>query len=338
MKELGEVLFLSRSDINNLLTFRDCFERCLETFRWVGEGRIEQVSPVNFWLSPPEGPYGRGVIQAFPARVKAINVAGIKWLSAYRENRRRGLPYLSAIDIISNTETGMPLAIIEGAIVTNMRTAGHAGVGAKYLAKENSTVIAIIGCGNQGRTHLEMMNELFSIEQVRTFDVIKEANEVFVSEMSKKLKLNIKSFDSAKEAVRDADIICMVTTSMSPVVKEEWLKPGCHVCATVGFMDLDPNCAVKFDKWVVGWYGRDLDWVDGEEVGKMGPKVFPYTRKNIYADLATELILGKKPGRERNEERTIMTHLGMPALDVAVAELVYQKAKEHNAGTLLKLF
>ncbi|GAH75478.1 unnamed protein product, partial [marine sediment metagenome] len=137
---------------------------------------------------------------------------------------------------------------------------------------------------------------------------------------------------------KGADVICMVTSAKEPIVKEEWVEQGCHVCATTGLRDLDPNCAVVFDKWVIGWYGRDLEWIEGSEVGRLSLKVFPYTRKNIYADLATEIIPGKKPARESDKERTVMTHMGMPALDAAVAALVYEKAKEKGVGTILKLF
>ena len=185
------------------------------------------------------------------------------------------------------------------------------------------------------------MNELFKIEEVRAFDIVPELKDKFKKEMSERLGLNIKTFDSVREVVKGTDVICMVTNSVEPILMEEWVEPGCHVCATAIFSDTDPNCAVKFDKWVVGWYGRDLTWVDGEEKGKLGgrtPAIYNYTRKNVYADLATEIMPGKKPGRESEKERTIMTHAGMPALDVAAAALVYEKAKEKGIGTILKVF
>jgi len=215
------VLFLSRSEVDSVLTARDCLERCVETFKWVGEGKVEQVSPVNLWLSPPEGPYGLGVMETFPSYIKPLRIAGVKWLGAYMQNKKRGLPAISAIDIINDTETAMPLAIVDGTSVTNMRTAGHSGVGAKYLAKKDSTVTAIIGCGFEGRTHLKVMNELFNIDEVRAFDIVKEAKEQFKKEMSEELKLNIRAVDSVKEAVKGADVICLVTTAKEPIVMEE---------------------------------------------------------------------------------------------------------------------
>ena len=337
MQKRGEVLLLSADDVADVLTPSDCLERCIDTFKWVGEGKVDQVNPVNLWFSP-EGPYGWGYMQAFPSHIKPLKIAGIKWHGGSKNNRERGLPYRIAVNIINDTETTMPLAIIDGSSVTAMRTAGHSGVGAKYLARKDSRVIAIIGCGVQAHTHLRMMNTLFDIEEVRVVDIIKEMRDSFQKEMSEELKLNIRIVESAQEAVKGADVVCMLATAREPVVKEEWIKPGCHVCETMGFMDLDPNCAVKFDKWVVGWYGRDLEWIEGPEKGILSPKVVPYTRENIYADLATEIVQGKKPGRESAEERTVMTHLGMPALDAATCALVYEKAKEKGVGAIFKMF
>jgi len=334
----GEVLFIPADDVAKVLTVKDCLKRCEDTFRWVGEGKVDQLSPKGLWWGPPDGPYGWGHALSFPAYIEPLKIVGVKWLGAYRLNRKRGLPPVTAIDIINDAETGMPISILDGTSITAMRTAGHAGVGAKYLARKDSKVITIIGCGLEGRTHLMMMNEIFKIEQVRAFDIVEEAKFRFKEEMSEQLNLNIVPTDSAREAVKGADVICMVTTAKEPLVMEEWIEPGAHVCATTGFMDLDPNCAISFDKWVVGYYGRDLEWIEGEEVGKMSPDSFPYTKKDIYADLSTEIILGKKPSRQSDKERTIMTHLGMPAFDAAVAALVYEKAKEKGIGTVLKVF
>jgi ornithine cyclodeaminase/alanine dehydrogenase-like protein (mu-crystallin family) len=207
------------------------------------------------------------------------------------------------------------------------------------MARKDSGVIAIIGCGTQGRSHLKMMKELFKIAEVRAYDIFRDIAEDYAREMSTGLGLDVKVMGSAKEAVKGADIICVVTTAMEPVIMEEWVEPGCHVCGTTGFRDLDPSCAVKFDKWVVGWYGRDLEWIEGSEVGKLGGlKAGQLSRRAIYADLASEIIPEKKFARESDNERTVMTHLGMPALDASVAALVYEKAKEKAVGLVLKVF
>jgi ornithine cyclodeaminase/alanine dehydrogenase-like protein (mu-crystallin family) len=338
----GEILIVSRADVDALLTPAACLERCLETFRWVGADEVEQVNPVNLFVhdrSQPEPPFGHGVVQAFPAMIRPLNRAAVKWLSSFRKNPRRGLPAISAIDLLTDTETGMPLALVDGTSVTNMRTGGHAAVGAKFLARPDSGTVAVIGCGNEGRTHLSLLKELFPISTVYAFDI--DAGQVgkFGADMGSSLDVDVIAASSVEMAVAAADIVCVVTTSPEPVLMEAWVRPGTHVCATTGFVDVDKACATKFDKWVVGWYGRDLEWVEGPEVGKLGGLARgELSKSDIHADIATEIMPGLRPGREDDTERTIMTHMGMPALDAAVASLVYDLAIAKGIGTWMKIF
>ncbi len=338
----GEILVVSRAEVDELLTPSLCLERCLETFMWVGEGLVEQTNPVNLYVhdrSLPEPPYGHGVVQAFPAMVRPLGRAAVKWLSSFRKNPLRDLPGISALDLVTDTETGMPLALVDGTSVTNMRTGGHAAVGAKYLARADSETVAVIGCGNEARTHLLLLAELFDISEVVAFDIDRAQVERLASDIGSSIDVEIAAAPDVKTAVSDADIVCVVTSSREPVVMEAWLRPGTHVCATTGFYDVEKACATSFEKWVVGWYGRDLEWIEGPEVGKLGGLApGDLSKADIYADIATEIIQGTKPGRESDTERTIMTHMGMPALDAAVASLVYDLAIARGVGTLIRVF
>ena len=338
----GDVLVVSREEVEQLLSPAACLERCLETFRWVGSGEVEQTNPVNLYVHDrlgPEPPYGHGAMQAFPAMIRPLGRAAVKWLGSYRLNPRRGLPAISALDLVSDIDTGMPLALVDGTAVTNMRTGGHAAVGAKYLARPGSSRVAIIGCGHEGRTHIMALSELFSFEQVIAFDIDKEQLARFAAEVEQRLGVEVVLATGVEAAVENADIICVVTTAARPVLMEGWVPPGAHVCATTGFRDVDHNCATAFDKWVVGWYGRDLEWIEGEEVGRLGGlRPGDLSKKDIYADLADEIVPGAKPGRQNEDERTIMTHMGMPALDAAVASLVYDLAITAGAGSWIKVF
>lgn len=338
----GEILVVSKEEVEALLTPAACLERCLDTFRWVGEGLVEQENPANLYVtdrSGPEPPYGHGVIQSFPAMVRPIGRAAVKWLSSFRNNPLRGLPAISALDLVTDIETGMPLALVDGTSVTNMRTGGHSAVGAKYLARADSSRVAVIGCGNEGRTHLLALNELFDLSEVFAFDIHSETLARFVSEMEAKVGVPVAAASGVEEAAARADIICVVTTARQPVLLESWVPEGAHVCAVNGFFDVEAECAVGFDKWAVGWYERDLAWIEGDEVGRLGglaPGVL--SRADIHADLASEIIPGRKPGREHDRERTMMTHMGMPALDAAAASLAYDLALEAGAGRWIEVF
>jgi ornithine cyclodeaminase/alanine dehydrogenase-like protein (mu-crystallin family) len=338
----GEILVVSRDEVAGLLTPAACLQRCLDTFGWVGAGSVVQTNPVNLYVhdrSGPEPPFGHGVVQAFPAMIRPLERAAVKWLGSYRQNPRRNLPAISAIDLVTDTETGMPLALVDGTSVTNLRTGGHAAVGAKYLARPDSSTVAIIGCGNEGRTHLAMLNELFPLDRVVAYDIFPEQVERFAGEVGSTMGLAVEAAPGVEDAAAEADIVCVVTTAPKPVLFAEWVPRGAHVCAATGFRDVDKACARAFDKWVVGWYGRDLEWIEGPEVGKIGGlQPGDLGRDDIHADIATEIMPGLRPGREDEGERTIMTHMGMPALDAAVASLVYDLALDAGAGTWITVF
>lgn len=340
----GEILVVSRREVEELLTPAATLQRVLDTFAWVGEGQVDQTNPVNLWVHDrtapgPEPPFGYGVVQAFPAHIRPLDRAALKWLSSWSKNPRRDLPAISALDLVTDTDTGMPLALVDGTSVTNMRTGGHAAVGAKFLARSDSSRLAIIGCGNEGRTHLWLLAELFDLTHVVAFDIDEAAAARFAGEAAEKLAVEAAIAASVEEATAGADIVCVVTTALRPVLMEPWIAAGTHVCAATGFRDVDPACARAFDKWVVGWYGRDLEWITGEEVGRIGGLQHgQLSRDDIHADIATEILQGQRPGREHPGERTIMTHMGMPALDAACAALVYDLALEAGAGTWIEVF
>ena len=340
----GEILVVSRREVEELLTPAATLQRVLDTFAWVGEGLVDQTNPVNLWVHDrtapgPEPPFGYGVVQAFPALIRPLERAALKWLSSWSGNPRRSLPGISALDLVTDADTGMPLALVDGTSVTNLRTGAHAAVGAKFLARPDSSRSAIIGCGNEGRTHLWLLAEVFDLASVAAYDIDGAAAARFAAEATERLGVEASVARSVEEAVAEADIVCMVTTAPRPVLMAPWIAAGTHVCAATGFRDVDPACVRAFDKWVVGWYGRDLEWITGDEVGRIGGlQVGQLSRDDIHADIATEILPGRRPGREHPAERTIMTHMGMPALDAACAALVYDLALEAGAGTWVEVF
>ena len=328
--EPGEILFLNYSEVESLLTWKKVVETCDDVFRWIGEGKVEErhIVPMRYQV---EGK--RAFALPHPAYVKPLNALGNKWGGASFLNPEKGLPWGSAEITLNDPETVYPIAIMDGGRITSMRTGGHAAVGAKYLARKDSEVVAIMGCGVEGRSHLLAINEFFKLKEARAFDIHKTKAKEYAEEMGKQLNINIKICNSPKEAAEGADIICMVTTSTEPVVLDEMIKPGCHVAATFAFADLDPRFSKTADKWVLGSWARDSEWIESPFFPG-GPRL---SKKDVYADLG-EIAAGKKPGREKKTERTVMSHLGIGALDVAVAHHVYQMALEKGIGKKLRLF
>ncbi|MBE3084972.1 MAG: ornithine cyclodeaminase family protein, partial [Bacteroidetes bacterium] len=239
------------------------------------------------------------------------------------------------VTIINDPETLIPLAVMDAGFITTMRTAGMAAIGAKYLAKKESKVLAIIGCGRQARTHLEAFLKLdrFKFEEVRIFDINENAMEVYKNDMEKNFGVPIKKMTSVESAVKEADIVCSVTSFRDPIIFDEWLKPGSHLAATCLY-DVDiKHVLPNADKWVLGNTERDRRWFETEEAKRK----FNLSIDQIYGDLS-EIVCGKKQGRQDEKERTNMTHLGMGAMDVACAFKAYEKVKKQNFRTKLSLF
>jgi len=319
-KDSSEILFLSRKEIENLLTPADVLDICDKTFKWINSGEVKQIIGKTLETSSPDW------LLPYPAYIKPLGVAGVKWLSNYWSNIPRGLPFNIAIDILNDAETGVPIAIMEGMFITSMRTAGHAAVGAKYLAKRNSEVVAILGCGFEAGAHLRLMNELFKLKEVRVCDLIASRREKLCAEIRERLDLNMSPFESAKETLKGADIVIELTTSKTPTFSAEWIEPGCYV-AGPNIFGIPPQLSKKADKWVIGNWEKDLKWI------KANPE---YSDGDIYASL-DEVAAGEKPGRETEKEITLMTHYGMGALDVSAMHLVYNMAVKKGIGTRLKL-
>ncbi len=327
MQKIGEVLFLSRSDVEGILTPKDALDICDKTFKWINEGGVSQIHTERLNTPSSSGPKDGSGFIIYPAHINPLGAVGLKWLSEYPSNIPKGLPLIMATDILNDAQTGAPMAIMDGMFITAMRTAGHSAVGAKYLAKKDSGVIAIVGCGFEGRTHLRVMNELFQIREVRVCDTVIPTRDKFCREMGELLNLDIRPFETVEEAVKGADVICEVTTSMKPTIRAEWVEAGCYIAAPNPF-GIEPGLTKKADKWVIGNWEIDLPQIETDS---------DFSRDDIYASL-DEVAAGKKPGRETDEEITLMIHYGMGALDVSAMQIVYNMAIKKRVGTQLKLF
>lgn len=327
MKEQEGILILSRNDIENIFSPIDIIHVCEYTFKLINSGKIEQVHGeqiLNSYSTPTRNNFFRSYI----ARLKDENVCGIKWLSVYHGNLKKGLPYHHGLCILSDCSEGIPLAVMEAVSITSLRTAGHAAIGAKYLARKDSRIISFIGCGREARWHFKILKELFDLEEVRLFDISENPILKFKEEIEKYNKYKIKIINSIKEAVFGSDIVCEVTTDSEPTIRNDWIGEGCHVVGT-NVRGIDPLLLKNVEKWVIGNREADLKWIEA--------KKDRYSKDFIYSSLS-EIVAGDKPGREDNSERTVMTHCGMGALDVVSMEFIYQKALKMGVGTKLKLF
>lgn len=322
------VRMISKTQVEELLTPADVLETVDETFQAMGRGEVFHPVKEPIWM----GKENANTLIAMPAHIKDKKIVGMKWVNMFTY-QQPGIPSsYGNILLLSREENGQPYAIIEATAITTMRTAGgHGVVAARYLAKKSSEVLSIIGCGEEAKAGIRsFLVEFPNLKELRVFDINPAAMEAVRQQFGGSIK--VTPCKDAKEAVEPADIVMLVTTARKPVVMFEWLKKGCFVSGLYSFYDLDPECSRKADKWYLGSRSTDGLQIIG------APQMEPYhlSMEDVTGDMG-ELTAGRCPGRERDDEIIVYTHMGMGALDVAVGDLVYRRAEEQGIGQIVHL-
>jgi alanine dehydrogenase len=326
-----KTLILSASEVLSCLDQEEVFSIVEETFRETGLGRTILPSKLFMYL-PGEG--HNDFMFAGPASVPSAKAVGVKIVTGYQGNPEKfGLPHILAVMVLTDPENGYPLALFDGTHLTTFRTGAMTAVAAKYLARPDSGILAVIGAGTQGRSTARALSRIFSFREIRIHDLHSPAGKKFGEEMGPLLKLSIRLSSQAKEAVEGADIIVTVTSSEGEFVRDEWIKPGAFIASVGSYPELEPALPKNVEKLVVddrtqARYRGEL-W-KGYERGE-------FTDGMIYAELG-EIVSGKKKGRETREERTLACLTGVGTLDVAVARRVYERALERKLGLWVSLW
>ncbi len=278
-----------------------------------------------------------GRINAMPGYVGGeVDIAGIKWIGSAPQNPHKyGLPRASALIILNDSEKHFPIAVMDGTIISAMRTGGVTGVAAKYLARKDSTVAGIIGAGTQNRTQLMALKEILpKLSTVKVYDIMKERSITFSKEVSQALQLEVVPVSSGQKAIEGSDVIVTATTAKEPVVKAEWIGEGCFY-SHIGGYEAEFAVVEKADKIVVDdWYqikhrGTQTTAMMFEE-GKLNDS-------DIFAEIG-EIITGKAHGRENNKEFIYFNAIGLALDDIIVANRIYNNALEKGIGTTLELW
>ncbi len=324
-----ELLYLSRKDVEDLgITMKEVLEVVDHGFCLKGLGKTE--------MPPKPGihPRTNAFIHAMPAYVKEVEAAGLKWVSGYPTNVGKGLPYITGLLILNDPETGIPIAVMDSAWITAIRTGASVGISAKYLARQASSVAAMLGCGVQARTSLRALVEtLPELSKVRCYDLYPEASRRFMDEMSQVYpRLNMIACSSPAEMIEGADVVVTaipIVTEPKPPLCAGMLKKG-GLAVSLDYDSAWTSSAMKeCNKFVSDDIGQLLST-------KKEGVFFSSIPENIYADLG-ELAAGLKPGREDPLERIFSMNMGIAVDDMVTAKLIYERALERETGTKLSL-
>ena len=319
------LLYLSQADVASVgLAMPEIIAALEQMFREKGEGRVEMPPKPGIHTSPD------AFIHAMPAYIPALKSAGVKWVSGYPENYKRGLPYITGLLILNDPQTGMPLAVMDCVWITAKRTGAATAVAAKYLARPNSEVVGILGCGVQGRSNLEALRVCLPLKRVLAYDVDPQAQQRYVQEMHERLGLEVVPVREPKQAVAGCDIVVTAGPILRvphATIKPGWFEPG----SFASLVDFDsywhPDALREADKFCTD----DVPQLEHYREAGYFQDIPP-----IYADLG-ELVTGQKPGRETEAERTLACNLGLALDDMATAPLIYRRALERGIGTWLPL-
>jgi alanine dehydrogenase len=322
------MLLLSRSEIQSILSMKEAISAVEDAFKEFARGTVQM--PVR--LSIPLERY-RGIMLTMPAYIGGtFDVLGQKVVTIFQENQEKyKLPTILATVQLFDPRSGNCLALLDGTIITAMRTGAVSGVATKYLARKDSKCVGVFGAGVQAETQLEAVAEERSIEAAKVYDVIEQRKDQYCEKMSSKLGIDVSAARDSRQAVQGSDIIICASTARTPVFKGEWLEPGMHINAigsyTPDARELD-STTLKRSKVVVDSREAALKEA-GDLLIPIGEKVI--SSEHIWAELG-EMILGKKQGRTSSQEITLFKSVGLALQDISTAAAAYKKAIEQHKG------
>lgn len=306
---------LTRGDLESLLTPADCLSSVEEAFRGYGEGRI----------APPKSVGLHAAGGTFHIKAAMADVFAIKINANFPDNpRQHALPTIQGVIVVMDLERGVPLAILDSALITTLRTAAATALAAKYLARKDASAITIAGCGTQGRASLDAIRMMRPIRTAYAYDADAAAAQRFAKEM------DAHAVSTLDDAIARSDIVVTCTTARAPILDARHLHPGLFIAA-VGAdnpekQELTP--ALLREATIV------VDIL--EQAATMGDlhhalEAGVLTRDDVRGELA-DLICGRVPGRRNADEVFVFDSTGTALQDVAVASLAYVRATERGAG------
>ena len=319
MKLGQEILYLSNADVEACGLGLADVELVVEAmFASKAEGRA--VMKPKLALQAPE----QALFLASPGVMDAPAYAGVKWVGV-AGNEARGLPHIAGLILLSDAETGMPVAVMDARWVTRVRTAAITAVAARRLARPDSATIGFVACGLQARAHLAALRPHFPLCLVHAYSRRLSTAEAFAEEVRAE-GLDAEAVENPRDALAEMDIVVTTTPVVprtEPFIDAAWLSPG----AFASMVDLGLS-------WVSDSLGR-LDRVVTDDQAQAGSEGLAY--KEPYDGEVADLVVGRLAARQSAEERTALVFAGVGLADVAVAGAVYERAVAAGIGQALAL-
>lgn len=317
---------LNRREVEQILSMPEVIRLVEKAFGERGRNQV-QMPPKSYLYFPRFN----GDLRIMPAYLEGLNEVGVKIVNAHLDNSsKHGLPTVLASIMLFDPETGAPISLMDGTHITTMRTAAATGVAAKYLARKDSKILAVVGAGYQALCQVEALTEILKLESVKIFDIDGQKAEKLAAFLRERFGVAAKRLASIEETVRGSDVLVTVTPSRKPIVKSEWVTEGMHISAVgadaPGKEELEPEllkrATIVIDDWEQGSHGGEINVPFSS--GIIG-------KSDIHAEIS-EIVVGIKPGRTSDKEITVFDTTGLAIQDVITAWYAYEVAVEQGIG------
>lgn len=325
------MLILSEKEVAKLIDIDELIGALEQAHLQYSTGKA--VMPVRLVVPLPQI---QGRITSMPGYLNEDKALGMKVVTYFQDNPKRGLPAILATIMLFSSETGKMIAAMDGTYITTIRTACASAMATKVLAKAATPTLGMLGAGVQARAHIEALARVRKLARIKIYSPSGTSAAKIKTEMEESAGFPIEVAASAEAVVRDADLLVTVTTAKEPIVQSAWLKPGVHVNA-------------------VGSHRPDLREIDGETLarakvvvdsreaimGECGDILLALKEKSvgekvIHGEIG-EVLAGTKSARTSADEITLYKSVGIAIQDVATAQLVYRKALERKIGTNVEI-
>lgn len=326
----NQIIWLNRNEVESLLDMKGTLKVVEEAFRQHGLSKVQMPPKLYLYFKNHNGD-----LRTMPGYLEEQDITGVKIVNVHPDNPKIGLPTVMALVILNSTETGAPLAIMDGTYLTDMRTGAAGGIAVKYLARKNAKTVGFVGTGNQARSQLMAINEIIDIHEIKATSTSEKQTLAFKDDMELKIECEITPEKTIRE-VCDCDILVTTTPSREPIVMNEWICEGTHINAigadAPGKEELDP-LILERAKVVVDDIGQ---------ASHSGEVNVPISKgllsvKDIFGELG-EVITGKKKARTNDSDITVFDSTGLAIQDIAAADMVYRKALAGKVGIKLQQF
>jgi len=324
---------IGAAEVVRLLPPAECIEAMREAFLALASGEV--VMPLRQVVAVPGG---AGALYSMPAFLSGTEggTVAVKLITLFHGNAEIGLESHQGVIVVFGGAHGEPLALIEAASVTAVRTAAVSALATQLLARPDSRTLGILGSGVQARSHLDAMLAVLPIEHVRIWSRTAEHAHAFAAEARARHAVAVDVATTAEGAIRDADVLCTATAAGEPVVRGDWVRPGAHINAvgssTPGARELDSATVA-----------RAAVYVDSREaaLAEAGDLLIPIAEGAVTADAIraelSALVAGRAAGRENAGQITVFKSLGLAVEDAAAARRITERAAALGLGARMRL-